>query len=63
MEEPGGANCIEEPVDPCESLDYLGRCEGSVAEWCDAGEFKRRDCAINGQACGWRGDQLGFYCG
>jgi len=62
-EEPAGANCIEEPVDPCESLDYLGRCEGNVAEWCDAGEFKRRDCAINGQACGWRGDQLGFYCG
>lgn len=63
VEEPGGANCIVEPVDPCDGLDYLGRCSGNVAEWCDAGEFKRRDCAINGESCAWRGDQLGFYCG
>lgn len=62
IEEPSGANCIVKPVDPCEGLDFHGRCDGDVAEWCDAGEFKRRDCGIGGESCGWRGDELGFYC-
>lgn len=57
-----GANCIEAPVDPCESLDMVGRCNGDVAEWCTDNMFMQRDCTNFGQTCAWRGLPNGYYC-
>ena len=43
-------------------MDYLGRCDGDVAEWCKNGEKKEQDCAADGQICGWVNDDLGYFC-
>ncbi len=53
------------PVDdPCRGLDYLGRCTGDVAEWCENGVVVTRDCrTVDGTACGWVSAELGWYCG
>lgn len=51
-------------VDPrCEGLDYFGRCSQSVLEWCVAGEYRHRDCALHAQICGESGDPtIGKTC-
>jgi MYXO-CTERM domain-containing protein len=48
--------------EPCDGLDYLGRCVDGVAEWCDGDTIQREDCAASGLDCGWTGDQYGYYC-
>ena len=48
--------------DPCDGLDYSGRCDGSVAEWCDGGEYRQVDCAGRGQICDFVDEQIGYYC-
>lgn len=61
----GGALPPTEPLpegDPCDSLDYLGRCNEDIAEWCDEGVFKTRDCAEDGLVCEYVDDSVGFYC-
>lgn len=50
------------PPDPCDGLDYLGRCEGSVAEWCENGQVRQVDCASEQKACAYVDDQVGWYC-
>ncbi len=50
------------PADPCRGLDYLGRCSGAVAEWCDGGQLQASDCGQQGLGCGYVDDQVGFYC-
>lgn len=58
-----GYYCLDEPPrNPCGTLDQLGRCSGTVAEWCHYGEFRQYDCAWEGRTCGKLGEQLGFYC-
>ncbi len=52
----------ETPVDPCAELDYLGRCSGDVAEWCDQGSFQSLDCAAQGERCAFVDNQTGYYC-
>lgn len=50
--------------DPCDGLDYLGRCQGDVAEWCENGAIQTRDCrTVDGTDCGWVSAELGWYCG
>jgi 3D (Asp-Asp-Asp) domain-containing protein len=46
----------------CGSLDYLGRCSGDFAEWCDDGQISRIDCAGQGQTCGYVDASVGYYC-
>jgi len=62
----GGVSCVDpDPPpapDPCGGLDYAGRCNGHVAEWCDGGELRARNCADAGQVCDWAGSSLGYYC-
>lgn len=64
----GGTYCAESPAppggsdDPCATLDYLGRCNGNVAEWCEDGEFRTRDCSATGQRCVWVDGLIGYYC-
>jgi hypothetical protein len=59
-EDAGGFYCGD---DPCMGLDYLGRCNGDVAEYCEDGEFKSRDCGASGQRCRWIDDETGYWCG
>lgn len=61
--EVGGAYCRDTPSDPCAELDYLGRCNGDVAEWCDDGTFKTEDCGARGQTCRYIDDRIGYFCG
>lgn len=51
-----------DPSDPCGGLDYLGRCDGDTAVWCEDGMLRTRDCAAAGQRCGWVDDSTGYYC-
>lgn len=52
-----------EPADGCEGLDFLGRCSGDVAEWCDPdGIPASRDCSQDGETCGLVDEELGYYC-
>src|SRR5688500_4335323 len=52
-----------DPSDPCMGLDYLGRCDGDTARWCEEGGMLRsRDCASMGHVCRWIDDQPGYYC-
>ncbi len=51
--EPGGA---------CGDIDYLGRCFGNVARWCEEGRLKEIDCATRMQTCGFVNDMVGYYC-
>jgi hypothetical protein len=46
--------CIDTPAstdERCQGLDYFGRCNGDVAEWCLSGQFKHRNCAAFKQTC------------
>lgn len=56
-----GAYCAI-PVDECEGLDFLGRCNGDVAEWCEEGRIATRDCGDEGLSCGYVNDEVGYYC-
>ncbi len=64
-----GFDCVQRvdespaPADPCADLDYLGRCDGDVAEWCDGGEFRSVDCGDYGLGCGYINASYGYYCG
>jgi V8-like Glu-specific endopeptidase len=49
-------------VDPCQGLDYEGRCAGDVAQWCEDGQIKSRNCAAFDQRCGWVDESTGYYC-
>jgi hypothetical protein len=48
--------------DACGGVDYLGRCSGRVAQWCDNGQLSQRDCGSFGQSCGYVNGQVGYYC-
>jgi len=43
-------------------LDYYGRCEGDVAQYCKEGEYRERNCGAEGLSCGWVNDDLGYWC-
>jgi V8-like Glu-specific endopeptidase len=58
-----GYYCQEAPAaDPCGGLDYLGRCDGNVAAWCEDGAVQSVDCAAHGQRCGYVNASIGYYC-
>ncbi|MCC7071064.1 MAG: trypsin-like serine protease [Deltaproteobacteria bacterium] len=57
----GAASCLA-PTD-CGSLDYLGRCDGETAVWCnEQGQRQSLDCATRGESCEYIDDQYGWYC-
>jgi hypothetical protein len=59
-ENQGGFFCVESS---CGDVDHLGKCEGSVAVWCNLeGSLERRDCAAFGESCGYIDDQIGWFC-
>lgn len=65
--DPGDAKPAPDPEAPaapgtCEGVDFAGRCEGSVAVWCQSGEQRRRDCAVVGQPCRYIDGAVGYYC-
>ena len=50
------------PPDACEGLDYLGRCSGQVAEWCEGGQLQSVDCVGAGGHCDFVDNDTGWYC-
>jgi hypothetical protein len=46
----------------CGDIDYTGACDGDTALWCDGGVLNTRDCANQGQVCGYVNDNIGFFC-
>ncbi len=50
------------PETECGDLDYLGRCDGVVAEWCENGAIRRQDCGQRGQLCDFVSDDVGYFC-
>ena len=57
----GAAACLA-PTE-CGSLDYLGRCDGESAVWCNQnGQRETLDCAARGESCEYIDDQYGYYC-
>jgi MYXO-CTERM domain-containing protein len=50
------------PEDPCAGLDYLGRCNGQMAEWCEGSTFRQIDCEAEGGHCAYVDDRVGWYC-
>lgn len=65
-----GYYCIDVAVDgdddpqpvPCNGVDMLGCCDGSVARWCDevADVLHEIDCGA--EKCGWVDDATGYFC-
>lgn len=57
-----GSDCDVDPLN-CGELDYLGRCDGNVSEWCNEDNRRERlDCAATGQICRYIDTELGYYC-
>jgi hypothetical protein len=57
-----GFDCEQDPS-VCGELDFLGRCDGDVAEWCNEDtERERVDCAAQGQVCRYIDARTGYYC-
>jgi len=54
-----GYGCVP---DPCMGIDYLGHCDGDVAEWCQSGSLARRNCASEGKTCGYVNGDVGYFC-
>jgi hypothetical protein len=55
-----GFNCVSSN---CGDVDYLGKCEGNTAVWCNTdGELSELDCTNQGQTCGYVDDTIGWYC-
>lgn len=52
----------EPPEDMCGEVDYLGRCDGVVAQWCQNGVVQERDCGRRNQVCAFIDDETGFWC-
>lgn len=50
------------PPDPCVDLDYLGRCNGARAEWCEDDVYARYDCRLDDTTRGWIDEQTGYDC-
>lgn len=57
----GDYRCVEGP-DPCGGLTGEGECAGQVAEWCQDGALRTRDCAACGEICVVRDELGGAYC-
>ncbi len=45
-----GFRCID-GADSCGGVDAFGTCDGSVAQWCEGGVPKSRDCGSCGEIC------------
>ncbi|MBK6688575.1 MAG: trypsin-like serine protease [Deltaproteobacteria bacterium] len=61
----GGRQGYDCSVDPlaCGELDYLGRCDGDVSEWCNEEDRRERlDCGAQGQICRYIDAETGYYC-
>ena len=57
-----GSRCAPAPG-MCGDIDYQGRCNGQVMEWCnEAGELESYDCALSGQACAFLDAETGYGC-
>jgi hypothetical protein len=51
-----GHDCV------CGDLDFLGRCDGTVLEYCDEGTYRRVECSFRDLGCGWIDGETGYLC-
>ncbi len=51
-----------EPIVGCGDLDYVGRCDGDVVEYCKEDSVRRVDCASRGLSCDWHSRDTGWWC-
>ena len=58
----GAIDAGENPGDGCNGLDYLGRCDGDVAQWCEEDILRSRDCGEKGVGCAYIDDNVGYIC-
>lgn len=56
-----GFRCISGP-DPCEGVDGYGQCADGVAQWCENGLVRQRDCGACEQLCQVVDSAVGVYC-
>jgi hypothetical protein len=50
------------PDGGCNGLDFLGRCDGEVAQWCEQNIVRSRDCGDKGVGCSFIDNQVGYIC-
>lgn len=48
---------------PCQGIDFIGECQGSVLRYCDNGVLVVWDCTWSGEPCGWVDAATGYDCG
>jgi hypothetical protein len=48
---------------PCQGIDFIGECQGSLLRYCDNGVLVVWDCAWSGEPCGWVDASTGYDCG
>jgi len=46
----------------CGDLDFLGRCDGNIARWCQQGSPQERNCAAMGEVCRLVSEEDGYFC-
>jgi V8-like Glu-specific endopeptidase len=47
----------------CGGVDWEGYCDGNWALWCSStGNLQTMNCSDHGLACGYGGDDLGYFC-
>jgi hypothetical protein len=58
--DPSGFYCV---ASTCGDVDFLGKCEGDTAIWCNRnGQLEERNCAEDGQTCGFVDADIGYFC-
>ena len=55
---PADYRCEPAPTDPCQGIDWIGQCDGTVLQYCDSNELVTVECSPS--QCGWRSSP-GFY--
>ncbi|MEE2786701.1 MAG: S1 family peptidase [Myxococcota bacterium] len=48
----------------CADLDYQGRCNGDIVEWCNENfQLQRKDCVPLNAVCTFVNEEKGYWCG
>ncbi len=58
----GYYNCLAVQDSGCGGLTMEGECDGSIVRWCEGGEARSVDCAMQGETCGWNSSKNYYDC-
>ncbi|NUN16259.1 MAG: hypothetical protein HUU55_21740 [Myxococcales bacterium] len=56
-----GGQCIGDP-ETCQGVSTVGCCDGSVTYWCAGGNLQQKNCALEGNVCGWNEEYSYYGC-